>query len=154
MQAVALDIFLAVLLVLSLAALVMFRPMIRRLRALKEEGRAFRERWRELDPARRREISRTLRRGQPVTDPQEAKLALEAIRNGERVVEAVRPFQLLYAPALVALVVYASVEHSRFLRIAGAAVAGFVVLTSLLQWQRRRKLRAAAAATRALGAGR
>jgi hypothetical protein len=151
---VALDIFLAVLLVLSLAVLVMFRPMIRRLRALKEEGRAFRERWRALDPARRREISRTIRRGQPVTDPQEAELALEAIRNGERVVEVVQPFQLLYAPTLVALVVYALVEHSRFLIVAAAAIIGFVALTSLLHWQRMRKLHAAAAATRARGAAR
>jgi hypothetical protein len=149
---VALDIFLAVLLVLSLAVLVMFRPMIRRLRALKEEGRAFRERWRELDPARRREISRTIRRGQAVTDPQEAELALEAIRNGEQVVHALRPLQLVYAPALVGLLVFAFVEHSRFLVVVGAVIAGFVALTSLLQWQRRRKLRAAAAATRARGA--
>jgi hypothetical protein len=152
---VALDIFLAVLLVLSLVVLVMFRRTIRRLRALKEEGRAFRERWRALDPARRREISLTIRRGQPVTDPREAELALEAIRNGERVAEAVRPFQFLYAPALVALVVYGFAEHSRFLRIAGAAIAGFVALTWLLQWQRMRKIRAAAAATtRARGAER
>src|SRR5919201_1302791 len=120
-RAVALDILLAVLLVVSLAVLVMFRPLLRRLRALKKEGRAFRERWRELDPARRREISRTIRRGQPVTDPREAELALAAIRNGERVAEAVRPLQLLYGPVLVALVVYALVEHTRFLLITGAA---------------------------------
>jgi hypothetical protein len=151
---VAFDIFLAVLMVVSLAVLVMFRPLIRRLRALKEEGRGFRERWRELDPARRREISRTIRRGQPVTDPHEAELALEAIRNGERVAEAVRPFQFVYAPALVALVVYALVEHTRFLLIAAAAIIGFFALTWLLQWQRTRKLRAAAAATRARGAAR
>jgi hypothetical protein len=151
---VALDIFLAVLLVLSLAVLVMFRPMLRRLRALKEEGRAFRERWRKLDPARRREISRTIRRGEPVTDPQEAELALEAIRNGERVAQAVRPFQLLYAPALVALLVYGFVEHSRFLIVSGATVVGVVALTQLLGWQRMRKLHAAAAATRARGAAR
>ena len=151
----ALFIFVAVLLVaLTTLHLVLFRPAIRRLRALKEEGRAFRERWRGLDPARRREISRTLRRGQPVTDPQEAELALEAIRNGERVVHALRPMQLVYAPALVGLLVFAFVEHSRFLVVTGVAVVGFVVLTSLLQWERRRKLRAAAAATRARGAGR
>ena len=151
----ALVIFLSVLvLVLAAVHLVAFRPMLRRLRALKEEGRAFRERWRKLDPARRREISRTIRRGEPVTDPQEAELALEAIRNGERVAQAVRPFQLLYAPALVALVVYALVEHTRFLLIAAAAIIGFFALTWLLQWQRTRKLRAAAAAIRARGAAR
>ena len=128
--------------------------MLRRLRALKEEGRAFRERWRKLDPARRREISRTIRRGEPVTDPQEAELALEAIRNGERVAQAVRPFQLLYAPALVALLVYGFVEHIRFLIVSGATVVGVVALTQLLGWQRMRKLHAAAAATRARGAAR
>ena len=140
--------------VISAAVLVMFRPTIRRLRALKEDARAFRERWRELDPARRREISRTIRRGQPVTNPQEAELALEAIRNGERVAEAVRPLQLLYGPALVALVVYALVEHTRFLLIVGAAFVGSFALTWFLQRQRTRKLRAAAAATRARDAAR
>ena len=99
-------------------------------------------------------VSRALRRGQPVTDPQEAKLALEAIRNGEQVVHALRPLQLVYAPALVGLLVYAFVEHSRFLVVVAAVVVGFVALTSLLQWHRRRNLRVAAAATRARGAER
>jgi hypothetical protein len=152
---VALVIFLSVLLVfLAAVHVALFRPTLRRLRALKEDGRAFRERWRELDPSRRREISRTIRRGQPVTDPREAELALAAIENGEQVVHALRLLQLVYAPALVGLLVFAFVEHSRFLVVAGAVIAGFVALTSLLQWQRRRKLRAAAAATRALGAAR
>jgi hypothetical protein len=144
----------ALLVALAAVHLMLFRPTIRRLQALKEDGRAFRERWRELDPARRREISRTLRRGRPVTDPQEAELALAAIRNGEQVVHALRPLQLIYAPALVGMLVYAFVEHSRFLVVAAAAVAGFVALTSLLQWHRRRNLRAAADATRARGAAR
>jgi len=152
---VALVIFLSVLVVLLAAVhLALFRPALRRLRALKDDGRAFRERWRELDPARRREISRTIRRGRPVTDPQEAEIALEAIRNGEQVVNALRPLQIVYAPALAGLLVYGFVEHSRFLIVLGAAVVGFVALTTLLQRQRRRKLRAAAAATRALGAAR
>ena len=137
---------------LSLAALLMCRPAIRRLRALKEEGPAFRERWRQLDPARRREILRAIRRGQPVTDPQEAELALEAIRNGERVAAAVQPFQLLYPPALVAFTVYAFAEHSRFLIVFGAVLVGLVAATWLLQWQRTRRRRSAAAATRARGA--
>jgi hypothetical protein len=151
---VALDIFLAVLLVLSLVVLVMFRPTIRRLRALKEEGRAFRERWRALDPARRREISRTIRRGQPVTDPREAELALEAIRNGERVGEAMRPLQLLYLPALLGFFVFAVVEHSRFLIFFGSAIVGLFVAAWVFQRLRMRKIRAAAAATRARGAER
>ena len=151
----ALVIFLAVLVVLLTAVhLMLFRPTIRRLRAVKEDGRDFRRRWRELEPARRREITHAIRRGHAVTDPQEAELALEAIRNGERVAEAVRPMQILYAPALAGLLVYAFVEHSRFLIVAGAAIAGFVALTSLWQWQRARKLRVAAAATRARGAAR
>ena len=148
-------IFLAVLVVLLTAVhLVLFRPTIRRLRAVKEDGRDFRRRWRALEPGRRREITHALRRGQAVTDPQEAELALEAIRNGERVVHALRPLQLLYAPALAGLLAYGFVEHSRFLIVTGAAIVGFVAATSLLQWQRARKLRAAAAATRALGAAR
>jgi hypothetical protein len=147
---VALVIFPAVLLVALTAVYVaLFRPTLRRLRALKEDGRAFRERWRALDPARRREITRAIRRGRPVTDPQDAPLALEAIRNGERVAEAVRPLQLLYAPALVGLVVYALLERSLFLIVFGAAVVGFVAVTWLLGWQRIRKLRVAAAAMRA-----
>ena len=150
----AFDIFLAVLFVVSLAVLVMFRPLLRRLRALKEEGRAFRERWRELDPARRREISRTIRRGQPVTDPQEAKLALEAIRNGERVGEAMRPLQLLYLPAALGFFVFAVFEHSRFLIFFGSALVGLFVAAWVFHRLRMRKIRAAAAATKALGAGR
>jgi hypothetical protein len=154
-RAVALVIFLSVLfVVLAAVHLMLFRPAIRRLRVLKVDGRTFRERWRELDPARRREISRTIRRGQPVTDPQDAQLAPEAIRNGERVAEAVRPLQLLYAPALVGFFVYALVERNRFLIVFGAAIVGSMVLARLFVWQRTRKLRAAAAATRARGAAR
>jgi hypothetical protein len=152
---VAFVIFVGVLVVVLTAVhLPLFRPSIRRLRALKEEGRDFRRRWRELAPARRREITRAIRRGEAVTDPQEAELALEAIRNGERVAEAVRPLQLLYAPALVGFLVFGFVEHSRFLIIFGVAVVGFVAATWLLGWQRIRKLRAAAGATRARGAAR
>src|ERR671939_181193 len=95
-RAVALVIFLAVLVVLLAAVhLMLFRPTIRRLRAVKEDGRDFRRRWRELEPAWRREITHAIRRGHAVADPQEAELALEAIRNGERVAEAVRPMQIL-----------------------------------------------------------
>ena len=89
-----------------------------------------------------------------MTNPQKAELALEAIRNGERVADALRPLQLLYPPALLALVVYALFEHTRFILIVGAAFVGSFGLTWLLQRQRRRKLRAAAAATRAQGAAR
>ena len=89
-----------------------------------------------------------------MTDPQDAQLALEAIRNGERVAEAVRPLQLLYAPALVGFFVYALVERNRFLIVFGAGIVGSMVLARLFVWQRTRKLRAAAAATRARGAAR
>jgi hypothetical protein len=95
-----------------------------------------------------------MRRGRAVTDPQEAELALEAIGNDERIAAALRPLQLVYAPAVAGLFVFGLVEHERFLVVVGAAMVGVVAATQLLLWQRMRKLRAAAAATRARGAAR
>jgi hypothetical protein len=147
---VALVIFLSlVVVVLTAAHLVLVPRSLRQLRALKEEGRAFREHWRALEPARRREISRAIRRGRPVADPQEVEVALENIRNAERVVETLRPLQLVYSPAIAGLFVFGLVEGDRFLIFSGAAIVVLAASISLFQWQRARKLRAAAAAMEA-----
>jgi hypothetical protein len=139
----------ALFLALAAAHLILVPRAIRRMRAVKEGGPEFHRRWRELEPARRRAITRAIRRGRAVSDPRETELALEAIRNGERVFAAIRPLQLLYAPALVVLVAWGFAEHARFVVVGAAALAGLFALTSLSQWRRARKLRAAAAAMKA-----
>jgi Flp pilus assembly protein TadB len=152
---VGLLIFLGVLVIILAAVhLILFRPTMRRLRQVKQEGREFRRRWRELDRARRREVIRALRHGQAVTEPREAELALEAVRNDARVAAAMRPLQLIYVPAIAGMLVFGIVEHSRFLIFFTAAIVGSVVLARLFVWQRTRKLCAAAAATRARDASR
>jgi hypothetical protein len=140
-------------LVLTAGHLILVPRSIRRMRAVREEGREFRRRWRALAPARRRELMRAVRRGQPLTDPQEAELALEAIRNDERIAAALRPLQLMYAPAIAGIVVFGLVEHEHFLIVVAAAIVALLAVSRLLLWQRARKLRQTAAALRARARG-
>jgi hypothetical protein len=136
----------AALVVVAAANLILVLRLIRRLRAVKEEGLEFRRRWRELEPGRRRAIKRAVRRGQAVSDPQEARLALKAIENGERVFAALRPFQLLYPSTFAAVLVLALVEQTRFVAVGVAVLGALFAFTWLSHWQRMRKLRASAAA--------
>lgn len=49
------------------------------------------QRWKSIDGPRRREIARSIRRGEAVRDPRDAELALDLIRTHRATTEALRP---------------------------------------------------------------
>jgi hypothetical protein len=150
---VALALLTVFTLVLLFGALIVLPRSIRRLRAVKRDSRRFHEQWKALDSGRRREITKAVRRGDAVTDPGDAALALEAIANAERVFDALIPLELVYTPGLLTLFAYGLMEHDRTLMFVGIAITALAGVTTWFSWRRRRGLRQAAAAIRARGAG-
>ena|SRR5919109_4370292 len=123
-------------------------------RAIKENAAGFRKRWRGLDPARRKSLTTAIRRGDAAIDPADAPLALEAIGNSERLLEAIRLSYFGYVPTMLFVVLLGVADHDRAVIVVGAALTAFAVVGAVSIRRRRRKLGATAAAIRARGAER
>ena len=113
-------------------------------RAVKRDAGGFRERWRGLEPARRRSLTAAIRRGDAAVDPADAPLALEAIRLS----------YFAYLPTTLFVALRGIVDHDRPVTAVGAGLSAFAVVGAFSIWRRKRKLRATAAALRARGAAR
>lgn len=110
--------------------------------------REWRERWRLLDAGRRHDIMVRLRDGQPVSDPEEAELALLALDRFEFIRHALRP--ITYAFTLLVLI---ELVAGLILGVSPAAVLGAigVVFVGSLELSTRRRvarMHESAAATR------
>lgn len=121
-------------------------------RAVKRNAGGFRERWRGLEPARRRSLTAAIRRGDAAVDPADAPLALEVIGNSERLLEAIRLSYFGYVPTTLFVALLGIVDHDRAVVVVGVALTAFAVVGAFSILRRRRKLRATAAALRARGA--
>ena len=124
--------------------LILIPRTIRAFRALKRNAAGFRERWRGLEPARRRSLTAAIRRGDTAVDPADAPLALEAIRLS----------YFAYVPTTLFVALRGIVDHDRPVTAVGAGLTAFAVVGAFSIWRRKRKLRATAAALRARGAAR
>jgi hypothetical protein len=136
--------------VVSCLSVVLGRRFIKALRAMRDDGQGWRDRWRALEPARRSAIVQTMRQGLPVTDPEDAELALRLVAQLDTLRVALRPLQLLATPAMVVLTIGALVSRIWFVAIIGGVslVAGVVLETR--SFLRRRRVHRSAEATRAL----
>ena len=121
-------------------------------RALKRNAAGFRERWRGLEPGRRRSLTTAIRRGDAGIDPADAPLALEAIGNSERLLEAIRLSYFGYVPTTLFVVLIGLADDDRAVIAVGAGLTAFAVVGALSIRRRRRKLHETAAAIRARGA--
>ena len=134
--------------------LILIPRTIRAFRAIRENAAGFRERWRGLEPARRRSLTAAIRRGDAAIDPVDAPLALEAIGNSERLLEAIRLSYFGYVPTTLFVALLGLVDHDRAVIAVGAALTAFAVVGAFSIRRRKRKLRATATALRARGAAR
>jgi hypothetical protein len=138
--------------------LIFLRGLIRALRTASSRGRDFRARWRSLDPAHRKRLSRSIRRairrGEGVPDPADASLALDSLENSERLLEAIRLLYFGLVPTMLFLVALGLVDDDRVLLFAGAGFTAYALLGMISTRRRGHKLRAAAAAIRARGGAR
>src|SRR5919197_1461495 len=82
-------------------------------RAVKRDAGGFRERWRGLDPTRRKSLTAAIRGGDAAVDPADAPLALEAIGNSERLLEAIRLSYFGYVPTMLFVVLIGLADHDR-----------------------------------------
>ena len=134
--------------------LILIPRTIRAFRAIRENAAGFRERWRGLEPARRRSLTAAIRRGDAGIDPADAPLVLEAIGNSERLLEAIRLSYFGYVPTTLFVALLGLVDHDRAVIAVGAALTAFAVVGAFSIRRRKRKLRATATALRARGAAR
>lgn len=106
--------------------------------------------WVDMDPDRKRAITRALRRGEAVEDPREAAIAIESAEQNDRVLALFRPVNWLYSSLFLGLLLIGLFAPGwRPLTLAGA---GGLALGGLLDWfiaQQRRRVNAGVAATRA-----
>jgi hypothetical protein len=123
-------------------------------RAIKRDSGGVRERWRGLDPTRRKSLAAAIRRGDGAVDPSDAPLALEVIGNSERLLEAIRLSYFGYVPTTLFVVLLGLVDHDRTVIAVGAALTAFAVVGALSLRRRKRRLGETAAALRARGAAR
>jgi hypothetical protein len=122
---------------------------IRAFRAIKREGFGFRERWRGLDPVRRKRLARAIRRSNADLDPADAPLVLEAIANSERLLEAIRLSYFAYTPTALFIALIGLADHDRAVIAVGAALTASAVWGAISIRRRKRQLSATAAAIRA-----
>jgi hypothetical protein len=123
-------------------------------RAVKRDAGGFRERWRGLEATRRRRLTAAIRRGDAAIDPADTPLALEAIGNSERLLEAIRLSYFGYVPTTLFVVLIGLADHDRGVTAVGAGLTAFAVVGAFSIRRRKRKLRATATAIRARGAAR
>jgi LPXTG-motif cell wall-anchored protein len=133
------------------AALLLWAPLVPRFLAKVRQGdEEWRRRWRALDRGRRRAILRTMRKGQPVAEPEDADLALRAIAQIDHVRRAMRPLEWIGLGALVAILIDGIVSGDDGLLLIPAAGLALTLSLGALSWRRRRQLERSAAATRRL----
>jgi hypothetical protein len=123
-------------------------------RAVKRNAGGFRERWRGLDPTRRKSLTAAIRRGDAAVDPGDVPMALDAIGNSERLLEAIRLSYYGYVPTMLFLVLLGLADHDQTLIAVGVALTAFAVLGAISIRRRKQRLGATAAAIRARGAAR
>jgi hypothetical protein len=139
----------ALVIPLALALGVMFG--LRARRRTKSDGHdAWRERWRDLDRGRRRRILRAVRRGEAVSDPRDAALALEFIERQRDIAERMRAGRLSrwFGKLHVALIVVATISVALVARdpvVAGIVCLPLVYIGALRLYGRRLETRIAAA---------
>jgi Flp pilus assembly protein TadB len=114
---------------------------------ISAEQRQWRERWREVDHQRRREIMVSLRDGQAVTG-QDAELALLALDRLEYTRRALRPITYAFALFVAILLIAGLILGAGTAAVLGAV--GLCLVGSLELSTRRRmaRMHEAAAATR------
>ena len=147
-------VLLAVGSVVVLNDLILVPRMIGAFRAVKRNAAGFRERWRGLDPTRRKSLTAAIRGGDAAVDPVDAPLALEAIGNSERLLEAIRLSYFGYVPTMLFVVLLGVADHDQAVIVVGAALTAFAIVGAVSIRRRRRKLGATAAAIRARGGAR
>ena len=140
--------------VVAVSDLILVPRTISAFRAVKRNAGGFRERWRGLVPERRRSLTAAIRRGDAAIDPADAPLALEAIENSERLLEAIRLSYFAYVPTTLFLVLLGIVDEDRAVIAVGAGLTAFAVVGAFSIRRRKRKLRTMVAAIRARGAAR
>lgn len=106
--------------------------------------------WVDMDPDRKRAITRALRRGEAIEDPREAAIAIDSAEQNDRVLALFRPVNWLYSSLFLGLLLIGLFAPGwRPLALAGA---GGLALGGLLDGfiaQQRRRVNAGVAATRA-----
>jgi Flp pilus assembly protein TadB len=106
--------------------------------------------WRELDPQRRKQIRRSLRRGEAVREPQDADLALRAVAQVKRVRRSLRPLNLASPLMFLLLVVtLVSLGEATAAVVFGVVLGVLALLWVVPAWTWKR-YRQSAAATRRL----
>jgi hypothetical protein len=108
----------------------------------------WRTRWRALAPAHRRSILATMRRGDPVTDADDAELGPRAVAQSDFVRRAMRPMEAFSVPSTVALLAFGIVAGDAVIVAIGATTLIFLGVTSTVSTWSRRRLHAGAATTR------
>ena len=108
------------------------------------------ERWRAVEPARRKAIVQTMRQGLPVRDPADAELALEASDRADRVRKLMRPMSLFGDLAIVVIVVVGIATSVWFVAIIGGSGLVVGAVLTVLSRQRRRRIHESVEATRRL----
>jgi hypothetical protein len=94
--------------------LVLVRRAITTMRAGDED---WRQRWRELDPARRKAVRDCMKRGDPVSDRGDAELSLRAVAQVQHVRKAIAPPTFVSLLMVVAFLVAGVVSGSIFLTL-------------------------------------
>ena len=133
----------------SVIHVILARRSIRLIRAGDNE---WRQRWRGLDPDRRRSIRQRMKRGEPVLDREDAELALRADAQIDHVRGAIAPIALASQLLVVGFLVVGVVSGSVIFIIIGASGLGSGAVIDVLSRRQRRRSHTSAAATRRLHA--
>jgi hypothetical protein len=145
------DLLFTLLILVPAVVVVIVYP--RAMKQLREGGdQEWRERWRELDPARRKRILATMRRGEALP-PEDAELGSRAVRQLEFASSAMRPVELAMLPLLLLLIAWGLVEGDVLLVVIPAAGLAFSLPLRVTQGVRRRKMRRSLEASGALPPG-
>ena len=122
----------------------------RALKSMRAGDEDWRARWRALEPDRRRAIVRTMRRGQPVEEPEDAALALRAVAQLHRVSRAMRPVNLLGSAMVVGLLIIGLTSGAAAITIIAGSGLAAATTTGAIARQRRQSLSRSAQRTRQL----
>jgi hypothetical protein len=125
--------------------LILTRRSIGMMRAGDEE---WRQRWRQLDPARRNSIRRRMKRGEAVPDREDAELALRAVAQIDHIRTAMAPVTVASMFLVLAVLVSGIVSGSTILIIVGALGLGSSAVFDLISRRQRRAYQTSSAATR------
>jgi hypothetical protein len=130
--------------------LIVTRRAIRRMRQGDEE---WRQRWRQLDPPRRKAIRAHMKRGEAVPDREDAELAIRAVAQIDYVKRAMAPMTLFSVFLVVVFLGVGVVSGDTIFIVIGAVGAGSALLFDVLARRQGRRYRQSVAATRAVHGG-